>query len=136
MFLVELYSWFKANFASLPAHADASTISNVHLAQVSAQPLMSTPKRKLSPNSKLLDINVSQTPEKRIKLATPGIFEKFSRFCTICKEHISSKNHLLTECTGIPITPNSRPVSQHAANRRSLKRLKRALKMSTKIDFG
>jgi len=122
--------------ASLPAHADASTISRVTLAQANTQPSMSTPKRKLSPNSKLFDINISQTPEKRIKLATPGIFEKFSRFCTICKEHISTKNHLLTECTGIPLTPTSRPISQHAANRRSLTRLKRALKMSTKIDFG
>ena len=122
---------------SRSAQVDKKTLA-LPLAQASASTtLMSTPKRKTPPSPdnvpKLFSI---ETPKRRMKHATPSIFKSFDRICTVCKKIITTKDHLLLECTGIPETPSSRPISRHAANRRSLTRLKRALKMSTKIDFG
>ena len=97
----------------------------------------STPKRKNSSFDIVVPlINSLDTPSKKLKLATPSILNTFKRVCSTCNEEITTKSHYLTECTAIPTTPNSNVISKNAANRRCLPRLKRALKMSSKLDFG
>ena len=100
-------------------------------------PDCSTPKRKNTDLDLVVPlINSLDTPTKKLKLATPSILKTFKRICTTCSKEITTQSHYLTECTAIPTTPNSNPVSKNVANRRCMPRLKRALKMSSKLDFG
>ena len=138
---------FHAHAGTLSSHhAHAGTIGHRvstgnHISDSRAYaenpPTCSTPKRKNTDLDLVISlINSLDTPTKKLKLATPSILKSFKRICTTCSKEITTQSHYLTECTAIPTTPNSNAVSKNVANRRCRPRLKRALKMSSKLDFG